>query len=125
MRKQIGKITKASEESRQRRKLSIRKKISGTADRPRICLQKSNKHLLAQVIDDCDARTILTVKTFGKNSTEGMAKNRDGAVVLGGILGRKLLELKINTVVFDRNGYKYTGIVESFANAIREAGIKF
>ncbi|MCB9060713.1 MAG: 50S ribosomal protein L18 [Halobacteriovoraceae bacterium] len=123
MRKPIGKIKNESLVKRVRRKLSIRKKVSGQTDRPRICINKTNKHIIAQVIDDNESKTLFSVSTFGKNSVPSAKGNVEGAKLLGKKLAEDLKNAKIEKAVFDRNGYKYTGIIAALANSVRENGI--
>jgi len=123
MRKAKNKIQNESLAKRSRRKLSIRKKVSGTAERPRVCVNKTNEHLFVQVVDDVAGKTLFAVKTFGKNAP-ATSKNKDGAKLLGTTVGEKLKTLKIASALFDRNGYKYTGVVAALADSIREAGIQ-
>lgn len=124
MRKPLNKIPKVADKRRMRRRLSIRKKISGTAERPRICLSKSNKNLLAQVINDVDSKTLFSVQTFGKNAVKGATNNVEGAKALGGALAKKFKDNKLETAVFDRAGYKYTGVVTAFVDSLRENGVQ-
>ncbi|MFZ9000193.1 MAG: 50S ribosomal protein L18 [Bacteriovoracaceae bacterium] len=124
MRKQIGKIKNDSMAKRARRKLKIRKTISGTKDVPRLCPNKTNKHILIQAIDDETGVTLFTCKSFGKN-VEASGSKKDKAKVLGAQVASKLKENNIDKVVFDRNGYKYTGVLTTLADSIRENGIKF
>ena len=106
-----------------RRKLSIRKKVEGTAERPRICTIKSNRHFVVQVIDDTKSKTIASVQTFGKNGIKGKI-NREGGKLIGQAVAKKLQAQKIVQAVLDRNGNIYTGIVAAVAEALREEGIK-
>ncbi|MBI2521290.1 MAG: 50S ribosomal protein L18 [Bdellovibrio sp.] len=124
MRKPQERIKNVSLARRIRRKLVIRKSVIGSAERPRVCLNKSNANLFVQVIDDAAARTLFSVKTFGKNAPV-KGSNREAATVLGKEIAKELVKRNISTVVFDRNGYKYTGVVAALANAVRESGIKF
>ena len=123
MRKNNGKIKNAAEARRYRRKLSIRKKINGSADRPRLCVFRSNKHLTIQVIDDNAQLTLFSVQTYGKNAVVA-GSNKDGAKIVGTAVAEGLKGKKISTAVFDRNGYKYHGVVASLVEAVRENGIK-
>jgi large subunit ribosomal protein L18 len=125
MRKSIGKLGSAKEEKRYRRKLRIRTKVTGSADRPRVCIVRSSKNLLVQVCDDNTSSTIFSLSTFGKNKPTGAGRNKDGAKILGAAVGEKLKEKKLKTVVFDRNGHRYHGVIAALADGIREAGIKF
>lgn len=123
MRKNLGKIKNASKAKEYRRKLSIRQKVSGSAERPRICATKSNKHLFVQVVDDATGKTLFSVQTFGKSAT-GSRANAESAKLVGAAVAKKLSEKNISKAVFDRNGKKYTGVVAGLAVAIRENGIQ-
>ncbi|NOY07895.1 MAG: 50S ribosomal protein L18 [Spirochaetes bacterium] len=114
----------AKRKRRIKRKLRIRGRISGTADRPRMTVFKSNKYTYIQVIDDVSEKTIVSASNLEKELKS--VKNRVKDVEkLGETLAKRLLEKKINTVVFDRNGYLYHGIVKSIADGARKAGLKF
>lgn len=123
MRKLFSKITNLKEKQRQKRRLTIRKKIIGTADRPRICAVKSNKHISLQVIDDSIAKTLFTVSSFGKQALN--KGDLHDAVFVGTEAAKLLKSRNISTVVFDRAGYKYTGVIAKLADSIRDGGIKF
>ena len=123
MRKPYGKVNGASAQRRQRRRLSIRKKVSGSAERPRICAARSNKHLNVQVVDDVTGTTLFAVQTFGKNAVKA-GNNKDGAKLVGEKLASELKAKNINTAVFDRAGYRYTGVVKTLIDAVRENGIQ-
>lgn len=123
IRKPNGKVKKASEGRRLRRKLSIRKTVSGTAERPRLSVIRSNKHLSIQVIDDVANATLFSVQTYGKNAIA--AKNNvEGAKVVGSKLAEALKAKNISTAVFDRNGLKYHGVVAAVVESARENGIQ-
>jgi large subunit ribosomal protein L18 len=110
-----------------RRKKRIRKKILGTAQRPRLTVYRSLNNLYAQLIDDAAARTILGVSTLSKE-LKGKLKPADtiaAAKKLGELIAHKALELKIEKVVFDRNGYLYHGRVKALAETAREKGLQF
>ncbi len=124
MRKSYKKISVPSEKKQYRRKLSIRKKVSGTSERPRLCIVKTNKHLSAQLIDDNKGFTLASASTFGKKKI-GDGCNVDSAVELAKSLSESLKNKGINTIVFDRNGKTYSGIIKKFADAVRENGIVF
>ena len=109
---------------RVKRKIRIRKEISGTAERPRLTVTRSNKALYMQVIDDTRGHTLASVSTLEKD-LRSIKPNITGAAQLGEIMGKRLLEKKINTVVFDRNGYLYHGLVKAMADGTRKAGIAF
>ncbi len=121
-------LTKQKTETRQRRRLRIRKKVNGTAPRPRLTVFKSLKHLYAQVVDDTTSRTLVAattntkaLKADGKKSFANIAS----AKVLGAEIAAKAKSAGVEAVVFDRNGYPYHGIVKALAEAAREAGLKF
>ena len=109
---------------RLKRKFHIRKRLSGTAQTPRVSVFKSNKNLYVQVIDDDSASTLLTVSTLEK-AFASMRPNVETGAKIGAELGKRLIDKKITTIVFDRNGYLYHGVVKAIADAARGAGIKF
>ena len=109
---------------RLRRKIHIRKRISGTAERPRMTVTKSNRSISVQVIDDIKGHTLASASTL-EAELKDIKANVKGAEKLGEIMGKRLLEKNIKTVVFDRNGYLYHGIVKALADASRKAGIEF
>lgn len=123
MRKPIAKLNKKSEVRRLRRKLSTRKKVSGTAERPRVVIFKGNKNISVQVVDDAAGKTLFSVQTFGKNGVEAKA-NREGAKTIGAKVAEQMKSQKLEQGVFDRGGYPYHGIVASLADSIRENGVK-
>jgi len=101
----------------------IRKHLVGTAERPRLAVFKSQKHLYAQVIDDSTGRTLAAASTGEKDlkATDTV----EGAKIVGQMLGKRASELGIKSVVFDRGGFRYTGCVASLAEGAREAGLVF
>ncbi len=115
------------EKLRARRHLRVRKKISGTPDRPRLCVFRSNKHIYAQVIDDTTGHVLCSASTLDKELRSTLEKtwNKDAAREVGKLVGKRALERGITTVVFDRGGYKYHGRVKELADGAREAGLKF
>lgn len=113
------KLTKR--ESRYRRHNRVRAIISGTAERPRVCIFRSNKNLSAQVIDDAAGKTLLSVTTVSKEGANKNHCNCASATVLGKQLGGLMKGAGIQSAVFDRNGYLYHGIVKAFAEALRSA----
>jgi large subunit ribosomal protein L18 len=123
MRKQYGKVGNKKDAQRQKRRLTIRNKISGTTERPRICAVKSNKHISVQVIDDTKSVTLLTVSTFGKNAAADSC-NIEGAKKVGAKVATLLKQKNLNAAVFDRAGYKYTGVISALVQSIRESGIQ-
>lgn len=124
IRKPYGKIKNPSEARRKRRALGVRKKVAGTAERPRICATKSNKNLYVQVIDDVSGKTLLSAQTFGKNAVSGAVVNVEGAKLVGKDLADKMKGSNLNTAVFDRAGYKYTGVIAALVDSMRENGIQ-
>ncbi len=106
---------------RLRRKKRVRKKISGTAECPRLTLSRSLRHMYAQLIDDTSGVTLVASSSL----KDGKGGNIETAKVVGKTLAEKALELGITQVHFDRNGYKYHGRVQALADSAREAGLKF
>lgn len=123
MRKAYAKVNNEKSAQRAKRRLTIRKKIIGSADRPRVCAVKSNKHISVQVIDDSKSVSILSVSTFGKSKVDG-ACNIETAKLVGAELANRLKKSNISQVVFDRAGYKYTGVIAALVQSIRENGIQ-
>lgn len=119
MNRQVDKIRR-----RLKRKKHIRKTVSGTASRPRMTVFRSNRHMYVQVIDDKLGHTLAAAGT-GEASLKGLRNCVADAEKLGEEIGRRCLDKNINQVVFDRNGYKYHGIVKSIADGARKAGVKF
>ena len=116
----------SKEIARQRRQERIRKKIKGTAERPRLAVYRSEGHFYAQLIDDVEGKTLLGLSTLSKEFS-GLkdAGNIKGASELGKLVARKALEKKIKDVVFDRAGFLYHGRIKAFADGAREGGLKF
>ena len=110
--------------SRLRRKVRIRKKISGTADRPRLTVFRSAKHIYAQLVDDVSGATLASSSTQ-QVKVEGTGGNKDAAKVIGSAIAQAASDKGITDVVFDRNGYKYHGRVKALADAAREGGLSF
>ena len=111
---------------RQKRIWRIRKKVSGTADRPRLCVSFTNKHVYAQAIDDTTGKTLVQVSSISKDlKGENLSANRESAVKLGKAFAEKAKAASIDKVVFDRHGRPYHGRVKEFAEAVREGGIEF
>lgn len=112
---------------RERRKLRIRSKISGIAERPRLSVFRSGRHVYAQVINDVDGKTIAAASTLSRDLKGTLEEDRkiDAAKKVGALIAKICLEKKIPKVVFDRNGYLYHGRVKALAEAAREAGLKF
>ncbi len=111
---------------RLKRKLRIKYKIRGTAERPRLCVYKSLKHIYAQIIDDESGRTLVSASTLDidlRDKVKGC--NIKSATVIGEAIAKKALAKGIEKVVFDRNGYIYHGKVKALADSARKAGLKF
>ncbi len=112
---------------RDRRKLRIRRKISGTTERPRLSVFRSAKHIYAQVVDDVTGKTVAHASTLSRDvRTEVSEANKvDAAKSVGQAIAKALLAKGIDSIVFDRNGYLYHGRVRALADAARAAGLKF
>ena len=109
---------------RQKRIWRIRKKVRGTAERPRLCVHLSNKHVYAQLIDDEKGDTLLSLSSVGKGMRQdGLKANVESAGQLGKAFGEKAGAKGVSAVVFDRNGRNYHGAVKAFADAVRETGL--
>lgn len=117
---------KINEKDRKRlkRKVHIRKRVHGTAERPRMTVTRSNNNLYVQVIDDVSGTTLATASTLEKN-LDKLTANIASGTKIGEEIGRRLKEKNINQVVFDRNGYLYHGVVKALADGARSAGINF
>lgn len=113
--------------TRKKRHSRVRNKISGTGQRPRLCVYRSNKEIYAQVIDDVAGVTLASCNTREKDiaaQLKGKTKVQ-AAQIVGKTIGERAKSKKIKTVVFDRSGYLYTGRVEALAAGAREAGLNF
>ena len=109
---------------RLRIKRRIRKKVSGTQERPRLSVFRSNKGFYAQVIDDAAGKTILSVSSLDKSIAGEKLNKIDQAKAVGKLVAQKSSDAGVKEVVFDRNGYLYHGRVKAFADAAREGGLK-
>jgi large subunit ribosomal protein L18 len=109
--------------ARFKKKMRIRKDVTGTTERPRLSVFKSVGHLYAQLIDDTAGRTLVSCSSMEKD-LKG-AKNKEAAKKIGATLAKRAIEKNISNVVFDRNGYRYHGKVKELAESAREAGLKF
>ena len=120
-----------SKESRQKvrvkKHMKIRNRFSGTAQRPRLAVFRSNNHMYAQIIDDTVGNTLVSASTLEKDVKAELEKtnNVDAAAYLGTVVAKKALDKGIETVIFDRGGFIYAGKVQALADAAREAGLKF
>lgn len=118
---------KSRNEARLRRHRRVRKKIYGVAERPRMCVFRSLSDIYVQIIDDTKGETLVSSSSLDKE-LKGKLKGknkREQAVEVGKLLAERAKEKKIETVVFDRGGYQFTGRVKALADAAREAGLKF
>ena len=103
--------------------MRLRRRIAGTAGCPRMCVMVSNQHMYVQFIDDASGVTLAAASSLGKGT--GIRKNVEGARLLGQRAGAVAREKGIETVVFDRGGYRYHGRVKAIADGAREAGLRF
>jgi len=111
---------------RRNRVWRIRKKVTGTAERPRLCVSFTNKHIYAQAIDDTAGRTLVMLSSLGKDlKGDKLSANRESATQLGQAFAEKAKNAGIEQVVFDRHGRPYHGRVKDFAEAAREGGLQF
>ena len=118
-------ITKTDRKAeRTRRHIRVRTKISGTAERPRLCVYRSNKNLFVQVIDDVAQTTLVQASTLDKEVKEKHA-NIAAAKEVGALIAKRALDKNIKTVVYDRGGYVYHGVIKELAEAAGEAGLEF
>ncbi len=117
----LKKVQKIKNKRFIQRKKRIRGKISGSENKPRVTVFRSNKHFYAQAIDDTNGKTL----AYSDGRALGLKANKEAAVAVANDLATKLKTVNIETIVFDRNGYLYHGVVAAFANALRDAGIKF
>ena len=118
---------KSRAEIRAKKHRRLRNHISGTAERPRLAVFRSNNHMYAQIIDDTVGNTLVAASTLQKDVKAELEKtnNVDAAAHLGTVIAKKALEKGITTVVFDRGGFIYQGKVAALAEAAREAGLEF
>ena len=120
-----------SKESRQKvrikKHMKIRNRFSGTAERPRLAVFRSNNHMYAQIIDDTVGNTLVAASTLEKDVKAELEKtnNVDAAAYLGTVIAKRAIEKGIKAVVFDRGGFIYQGKIQALADAAREAGLEF
>ncbi|MBR2751579.1 MAG: 50S ribosomal protein L18 [Lachnospiraceae bacterium] len=121
----INKIDKNA--IRRRKHVRVRKKISGTPARPRLCVFRSNTNIYAQIIDDEAGNTLVSASTLDKEVKASIANgsNKEGAAAVGKLIAERALAKDIKEVVFDRGGYIFHGRIEALAEAAREAGLVF
>ena len=112
---------------RENKHRKLRNRFSGTAERPRLAVFRSNNHMYAQIIDDTVGKTLVSASTLDKDVKAELEKtnNVEAATVVGTVVAKKALEKGITTVVYDRGGFVYEGKVMALAEAAREAGLEF
>ncbi len=110
-------------QQRVRRRVRVRKKVTGTAQRPRLSVRRSNRHFHVQVIDDVSGHTLAAVSTLQADAPDG--NNLECARAVGKTIGERAKAAGVQTVIFDRGGCKYHGRVKALADAAREAGLEF
>jgi large subunit ribosomal protein L18 len=111
-------------EARVRRHLRIRKKVSGTSEKPRLAIFRSEKNIYAQIVDDVAQLTLVAASSLDKEF-EGLGSNKEAAKKVGEMIAKRAIEKGIRAVVFDRGGYIYHGRIQVLAEAAREAGLEF
>ena len=112
---------------RAKKHLRVRNRFSGTAERPRLAVFRSNNHMYAQIIDDTVGKTLVSASTVQKEVKDQLDKTNDvvAAAYLGQVIAKRALDAGIKTVVFDRGGFIYQGKIQALADAAREAGLEF
>ena len=121
-------ITKSRVDQRIRIKTRVRKKITGTSERPRLTVYRSLNHLYAQIVDDSQAKTLVASSSLTKelkSELKDVKGQKEIAKRVGAYLAKKAVAQNVKRVVFDRNGYKYHGVVKSLADGAREGGLEF
>lgn len=121
----VSKVSRTQVREEKHRRL--RRHISGTSQRPRLAVFRSNNHMYAQIIDDTVGKTLVSASTLQKDVKAELEKtnNVEAAAYLGTVIAKRAVEAGITTVVFDRGGYIYQGKVQALADAAREAGLEF
>ena len=118
-------ITKTNRKlERERRHKRVRRKISGTSECPRLCVYRSNSNIYAQVIDDTKGITLVQASTLDKE-VKTKKSNKEAAKEVGTLIAKRAIDKNIKSVVFDRGGYIYHGVIKELAEAAREAGLEF
>ncbi len=118
-------MSKDQQQARARRHRRVRKKVRGTATRPRLSVFRSNSHVYAQVIDDTAGRTIAAASTMESNLRAGVTGTVAAAEQVGRLVAERAREAGVSSVVFDRGGFRYHGRVAAVASGAREAGLEF
>jgi large subunit ribosomal protein L18 len=117
--------TKQKQLGRARRHRRVRKRVTGTAERPRLAVFRSNKHISAQVIDDVGGRTLASATTVESSIKTSGGGNKGAATTVGTLVAERAKAAGVSQVVFDRGGFRYHGRVAALAEAAREAGLEF
>lgn len=112
------------QQDRARRHARVRKTVSGTAERPRLAVYRSNRHITAQIIDDVQGRTLASATSLEAGLRDGSG-NADSAARVGELVAKRAKDAGVERVVFDRGGFRYAGRVAALAGAAREAGLEF
>lgn len=112
---------------REKKHMKLRNHLNGTAERPRLCVYRSNMHIYAQIVDDNAQKTLVSASTVQKDIKSQLDKTNDvaAAAYLGKVIGERAKAAGISSVVFDRGGYVYHGKIQALADAAREAGLEF
>ncbi len=121
----IRRKTSSKKAIRFKRKKRIRSRITGTIERPRLSIFRSNTHLYVQLVDDVKGHTLVAASTTEEENKGKVSLNLDGAKTLGTLLAKRALAKNISQVAFDRSGYLYHGKIKALADAARETGLKF
>lgn len=121
MRLSTRKHSSPKEVARQKKKMRIRRRVKGDAERPRLCIFRSARHMYAQVIDDVTGATLVSASTLDVEGLKG--SNKETAKAIGAEVAKRAMSKNIKSVVFDRNGYLYHGRVQALADGAREAGL--
>ena len=122
MKLRVSKHRDAKSANRLKKKIRIRKTVTGTTERPRLCVFRSSKHIYAQVINDVEQKTVLTISSL---KLDQKLNGKDMAKSVGKAIAEASIKKGIKTVVFDRNGFIYQGRIQSLADGAREGGLNF
>ena len=120
-------VSKERRDSRKKRQVRVRRKITGSVERPRLCIFRSTKHIYAQIIEDTTGTTLVAASTLSAEIADGLKSggNIEAAKAVGKAIAEKALAKDIKQIVFDRNGFLYHGRIKALADAAREAGLTF
>jgi large subunit ribosomal protein L18 len=120
-------VAKERRVARKKRQTRVRKKVTGSVERPRLCVFRSSKHIYAQIVEDISGVTLVAASTISKGIDDSVkySGNVEAAKVVGKQIAERALAKDIKQVVFDRNGFLYHGRVKALADAAREAGLTF